>query len=377
MIVPSFLSSLSQFQNHGRIVVLSAMAISVLSACEAGDPPAQSNNSQPVHDVVVSKIEQQTLPVILPVPGTVVSKDRLKVASRITGFIEEITVDEGDIVKPGDTLVEIDNAQIEAAIKGADAAVLAAKVDLLDAKDDVKRIKKLVKSKTMAEDDLRNAEVRRAQAKATLATAEAELVAKRQDRRYSHIISPVHAQVRERLRDPGDLAVTGESILQLDVLGDMELEVYLPSTSISSISIGQSIDVKVTSCDELLTAKVISIVRAADEVTRRYKVRLLLPHDDNLTPGQFGQAQFVLGNEDVIVVPVSAVTERAGIKGVFVKDVSNKLYFRSVRLGKTWRLDSSQLGSSQPVREVLAGLEVEMLVVTNPSSLLRDGDMVR
>jgi len=229
----------------------------------------------------------------------------------------------------------------------------------------------------MAEDDLRNAEVRRAQAKATLATAEAELVAKRQDRRYSHIISPVHAQVRERLRDPGDLAVTGESILQLDVLGDMELEVYLPSTSISSISIGQSIDVKVTSCDELLTAKVISIVRAADEVTRRYKVRLLLPHDDNLTPGQFGQAQFVLGNEDVIVVPVSAVTERAGIKGVFVKDVSNKLYFRSVRLGKTWRLDSSQLGSSQPVREVLAGLEVEMLVVTNPSSLLRDGDMVR
>ena len=377
MIEHSFLSGLSHFQYYGRIIALSATAIFVLSACEAGDPQVHSNNSQPIHDVVVSKIEQQTLPVILPVPGTVVSKDRLKVASRITGFIEKITVDEGDIVKSGDTLVEIDNAQIEAAIKGADAAVLAAKADLLDAKDDVKRIKKLVKSKTMAEDDLRNAEVRRAQAKATLATAEAELVAKRQDRRYSHIISPVHAQVRERLRDPGDLAAAGESILQLDVLGDMELEVYLPSTSISSISVGQSVNVKVTSCAEQLTAKVISIVRAADEVTRRYKVRLLLPPDDNLTPGQFGQAQFVLGNENVIVVPVSAITERAGIEGVFVKDVSNKLYFRSVRLGKTWRLDAQQLGSSQPVREVLAGLEVETLVVTNPSVLLRDGDMVR
>jgi len=372
MITHSFLSGLSQFQYHGRIIVLSAAIIIVLSACEAGEPPAQSNYSQAIHDVEVSKIEQQILPVILPVPGTVISKERLKVASRITGFIEKITVDEGDIVKPGDTLVEIDNAQIEAAIKGADAAVLAAKADLLDAKDDVKRIKKLVKSKTMAEDDLRNAEVRRAQAKATLATAEAELVAKRQDRRYSHIISPVHAQVRERLRDPGDLAAAGEAILQLDVLGDMELEVYLPSTSISSISIGQSVNVKVTSCNELLTAKVTSIVRAADEVTRRYKVRLLLPPDDNLTPGQFGQAQFVLGDEDVIVVPVSAITERAGIEGVFVKDVSNKLYFRSIRLGKTWRLDSSQ-----PVREILAGLEVETLVVTNPSSLLRDGDMVR
>jgi len=372
MIEHSFLSGLSHFQYYGRIIALSAMAIFVLSACEAGDPQVHSNNSQPSHDVVVSKIEQQTLPVILPVPGTVVSKDRLKVASRITGFIEKITVDEGDIVKPGDTLVEIDNAQIEAAIKGADAAVLAAKADLLDAKDDVKRIKKLVKSKTMAEDDLRNAEVRRAQAKATLATAEAELVAKRQDRRYSHIISPVHAQVRERLRDPGDLAAAGESILQLDVLGDMELEVYLPSSSISSISIGQSVNVKVTSCDELLTAKVTSIVRAADEVTRRYKVRLLLPPDENLTPGQFGQAQFVIGDENVIVVPASAITERAGIEGVFVKDASNKLRFRSIRLGKTW-----QLGSSQSVREVLAGLDVETLVVTNPSVLLHDGDTVR
>jgi RND family efflux transporter MFP subunit len=349
----------------------------VLSSCDDGGSQIQSNYDLPVHVVEVSKIEQQTLPVILPVPGTVVSKERLKVASRITGFIEKITVDEGDIVKPGDTLVEIDNAQIEAAIKGADAAVLAAKADLLDAKDDVKRIKKLVQSKTMAEDDLRNAEVRRAQATATLATAEAELVAKKQDRRYSHIISPVHAQVRERLRDPGDLAAAGEPILQLDALGDMELEVYLPSTSISNISVGQSVNVKVKSCDELLTAKVSNIVRAADEVTRRYKVRLLLPPDDNLTPGQFGQAQFVLGNENVIVVPTSAITERAGIEGVFVKAATNKLYFRSVRLGKTWQPDALQPEALQAVREVLAGLEIEMLVVTNPSTLLRDGDMVK
>ena len=162
MIIRLFLSGLSCF--YRQTIVIAVATMFVLSSCDDGGSQVQLNNDQPVHDVEVSKIEQQILPVILPVPGTVISKERLKVASRITGFIEKITVDEGDIVKPGDTLVEIDNAQIEAAIKGADAAVLAAKADLLDAKDDVKRIKKLVKSKTMAEDDLRNAEVRRAQA---------------------------------------------------------------------------------------------------------------------------------------------------------------------------------------------------------------------
>jgi len=375
MMTRLFLSGLSCFYRKSIVVAVATMF--ALSSCDDGGSQVPLNNNQAIHDVEVSKIEQKILPVILPVPGTVISKERLKVASRITGFIEKITVDEGDIVKPGDTLVEIDNAQIEAAIKGAEAAVLAAKADLLDAKGDVKRIKKLVKSKTLAEDDLRNAEVRQAQAKATLATAEAELVAKREERRYSHITSPVHAQVRDRLRDPGDLAAAGEPILQLDVLGDMELEVYIPSTSISNISIGQSVNVKVKSCDELLIARVTSIVRAADEVTRRYKVRLLLPPDENLTPGQFGEARFISGSENVIVVPVSAITERAGIEGVFVKDGSNKLYFRSVRLGKSWRLDLQQQDSSQPVREVLAGLDVDTLVVTNPSALLREGDSAR
>ena len=348
-------------------IALSIVVIHTLSGCQDDNASGPSSKKQTISNVIISKIELQSMPVILPVPGTVVSKDRLKVASRITGFIEKITVDEGNIVKPGDSLVEIDNAQVEAAIKGANASVLAAKADLLDAKGDVQRIKKLVKSKTLAVDKLRNAEVRRAQAEATLATAEADVIAKRQDRRYSHVVSPVHAQVRERLRDPGDLAATGEPILQLDVLGDMELEIYLPSTSIGNVSVGQAVNVEVESCDELLEGRITSIVRSADEVTRRYKVRLLLPPDENLTPGQFGQAQIILRDKSALLIPVSAITERAGIEGVFIKDRSNTLRFRSVRLGKAWK----------DLREVLTGLEVNTLLVTNPSSVINDGDVVR
>ncbi|MFK5914771.1 MAG: efflux RND transporter periplasmic adaptor subunit [Woeseiaceae bacterium] len=342
-------------------------AIYTLSGCEDNSSTINPTNSKQPHDVAVSKIEEQIMPVILPVPGTVISKERLKVSSRITGFIEKINVDEGDIVKPGDALVEIDNAQVEAAIKGADATVLAAKADLLDAEGDIKRVEKLVQSKTVAEDDLRNAEVRQAKAKAALAIAEAQAIAKRQERRYSHITSPVHAQVRERLNDPGDLATAGESILQLDVLGAMELEIYLPSTSIDNIAIGQTVNVQIETFNELLSSQITSIVRSADNVTRRYKIRLLLPADKKLTPGQFGTAQFVLREEATLLIPVSAITERAGIEGVFIKDASNKLRFRSIRLGKKWK----------DFREVLAGLKINTFVVTHPTVILRDGDMIR
>ncbi|MCK4743374.1 MAG: efflux RND transporter periplasmic adaptor subunit [Sulfuriflexus sp.] len=367
MKIYSFFSDWLLSQYHGRIILLFAVVLFSMVACEDGDSSVSTSNSQPVRDVIIRKVEQQLIPVILPIPGTVVSKNRLKVASRITGFIEKITVDEGAIVQPGDILVEIDNAQVEAAIKSADATVLAAKADLLDAKGDVIRIAKLVKSKIVAKDDLRNANVRRAQAIAKLATAEAEVTAKRQDRRYSNIISPVHALVRERLRDPGDLATAGEPILQLDVVGDMELEIYLPSTSISNVTIGQLINVQVEFSNELLEGKIINIVRSVNEITRRYKVRLLLPPNEKLAPGQFGKAQIILRNENVIVIPTSAITERAGIEGVFIVDDSNTLRFRSIRLGKAW----------QDMRVVIAGLESGTLIVTNPSIVLHDGDVAK
>jgi len=143
----------------------------------------------------------------------------------------------------------------------------------------------------------------------------------------------------------------------------MELEIYLPSTSITSIEIGQTVNVQIESIGALLKSRVTSIVRSADKVTRRYKVRLLLPANKKLTPGQFGQAQFILRDEPALLIPVSAITERAGIEGVFIKGTSNRLRFRSVRLGRTW----------QDLREVLAGLDVNMLIVTNPTSGLRDG----
>lgn len=354
------------FSSSFSLLVLIIPLLS-LTACKTDKAPANGSKTTKIHDAEISRVKQQLMPVILSIPGKVVSKNQLKIASRLSGYIEKIHVDEGDRVKRGDMLVEIDNVQIEAAIKGAIAAVSATNAELRDAEQDVKRVKKLVKSKMAAEDDLRNAKVRRTGAKANLATAEAELISKRKERRYAHITSRVDAQVRQRLFDPGDLATAGQVILLLDVLDGLELEVYLPSTSIDSIAIGQTVYVEMDLIPEPLEAKVSSIVRSLDDVTRRYKVRLSLPLDINLTPGQYGQANFVLRQQAATVITQSTITQRAGIEGVFVMDSSKTLRFRSVRLGKLW----------ENLREVIAGLQDGDRVVNNPTNLLRDGDKVR
>ena len=222
---------------------IAAVMSLILSGCDNNQPnqadPFGSTNSYNVH---LAKVEKHVFPTIYSVPGTIVPGHRLQIASRVTGYIEKITVDEGDIVEPGVILVEIDNAQLEASITSAEASVASAQAELEEAQNDVKRFRKLVRSKTITEDKLRKAIVRQTSAKTKLAKSQAELTSTQQDRQYTRITSPVRAQVRERLQDPGDLASSGSPILRLDVLGPMELEVYLPSTLIGNVGIGQGLD---------------------------------------------------------------------------------------------------------------------------------------
>ena len=348
--------------------ILTVMLALLITACQDGTSDAlPASHDSPTYNLTTATIEKQELPLIYPVPGTIVAKTHLQVASRITGYIDHIAVDEGDQVEPGAVLVRIDGTQVEAAIRGAEAAIASAQAELADAKDDLKRYRALSKTRALAEDELRDAVVRQTKAEAALAQVQAELEAKRQDRRHIQLTSPVRAQVRERLRDQGDLASAGEPILRLDVLSPLELEVYLPSSQIESVTHGQKVDVFIQSESRPVVGEVVRIVRSADSVTRRCKVRIALPGNHALSPGQFARAHILLGQETVTTVPVSAIVERAGIEGVFVVKEDGAVRFRSIRTGKQWQDD----------REVLAGVEAGLPVVLNPPLRLRDGERIK
>ncbi|MCB1830121.1 MAG: efflux RND transporter periplasmic adaptor subunit [Gammaproteobacteria bacterium] len=349
-----------------RLLVL--LWVLVIAGCQVDQSNQIVLESVPnTHSLAIARVERQMLPVVYPVPGTVVPKEHLQIASKLHGIIDRIHVDEGDLVDVGDLLVEIDDAQVTAAIKSAEASLSAANTDLKDARDDVKRFRGLARTHALAEDQLRDALVRVAQTEAAVTQDEAQLIAAREERRYTRIITPVRAQVRERLQDTGDLAVAGAPLLRLDVLGAMDLEVFIPASRIDGIHLGQNVDVYLHANDIPLQGQVRSIVYSADKVTRNCKVKIGLPNEDRLMPGQFGRAHIVLGQSSAMLVPAASVTERAGIEGVFIRNDKGTARFRSVRLGKVWR----------DKREVLAGIEVDDWVLLDPPARLREGDNVK
>jgi RND family efflux transporter MFP subunit len=360
------LGAIRDLRASGRLIVLGA-TLWLIAGCGADPSGAPRAQAPATHEVPLSRIEQRTQPIIYSVPGSLVPAQRLQVASRISGFIEAVHVDEGDRVETGTPLVDIDEAQVEAMIRAGEAVLASAEAELADAREDVQRYQALARSEVLAEEQLRDARVRSARVGAEVEQARAELDARRQDRRYTRLTSPVRGLVRERLRDPGDLVTAGESILRLDVLGPMELEVFVPTTRVGAVTAGQSVAIEMGSEGESVTGRVISVVHSADAATRRCKVRIALPDASHWAPGQFGCAHLVIGQEPVAVVPQPAVVTRAGIEGVFVVDDNGTARFRSVRLGRRWGTD----------RELLAGIEAGTVIVLQTPAALRDGDQVR
>jgi len=297
----------------------------------------------------------------------VVPARRLVVTSRISGFIERVHVKEGDRVEVGAALVDVDDGQVEASIRAAKASLVSAEAELADAGADVGRYQSLATKQALAEDQLRDARVRHSVAGAQVEKMRAELDARREDRRYTRLVSPVHALVRERLHDPGDLLTIAEPVLHLDVLGPMEFEVYVPITRVDAVVEGQEVEIVLDGGGEALSGKVIAVVHSADPVTRRCKVRIALPDNRRFISGRFGKALLPVGEETVAVVPQTAVVSRAGIEGVFVVDEESTVRFRSVRPGRRWGQE----------RELLAGVESGNRVVAQPPARLRDGDRIQ
>ena len=87
-------------------------------------PAAEEQHS--VHLIEPMQVQEASLEQVYRVPGNVTADDSIQLSSRITGFIQSVAVREGDRVSQGDLLVEIDSADVQGAIRSAEAALASA-----------------------------------------------------------------------------------------------------------------------------------------------------------------------------------------------------------------------------------------------------------
>ena len=180
------------------------------------------------------------------------------------------------------------------------------------------------------------------------------------------IKSPVTGIVATRHKVVGDVVSPRAAILTININKGFIFETFVTESRIGKININEKVKVYIDALNTSIAGTVARVASSGDPLTRRYRVKIVLPERSGLFPGMFGRSRFITGTEKVLVIPNDALIERGGLKGSFVVDKENKLHFRWLRVGKSYLKNI----------EVLAGLEEGEVVVSVNEARLRDGDLI-
>ncbi len=338
----------------------------ILIACNNEQPTKPVNQHNTVWHLESVPVQQKNLAVNYRTTGSVVSDQRIDVASRTSGYIREILVREGVNVKKGEPLLMLDGANVEGAINQALAAVNKSKSALKDAQTDLVRFEALFKRGSVSDNKVRKIRLQRDVARDTLSEANAGLKTANSQRQYTQITSPIDGVVVERYKRVGDLAVPGIPLLTVESNEGLLFETYIAEGQLAKLKEGDTLNVEVDALNERVVGVIARIVPSGNPVTRKSRVKIALSAVPGLLPGMFGRAHFEVGKKIRPIVHQLSVVRRGGLDGVFIVDEHNTAHFRWLQLGEF-------IGESV---EVLAGLSEGELILAKPDKRVREGDSI-
>lgn len=280
------------------------------------------------------KVEQQAVAMTEVIPGSIVPDQQAKIASRLMGYIRNLDAEVGQSVKKGDLLFAIDPTDITGQIRQAQSGVSQARAALNDAKADYDRFSNLYKQQSVTRQQFEKMKLQYEVAQQNLSAASAGLEQARGQMRYAEVAAPFDGVVVQKLAVVGDLAAPGHPVLVLENRQLMSVQVEVSSDLYRLLNLGDKTQVIIEGLDESYEATISNLVGAANPITRTHTVKLTLGASEAvLNSGAFARVAFSRGEREALMVPVQAVLERGGIKGVFVVGDDQIARYRVVRTG--------------------------------------------
>ncbi len=325
-------------------------------------------------------------------PGEICPKEKITLAARIPGYVQQILVEEGQTVTQGEILLRLDDRELKAEIKAllAEARALGkehqALVSRLNyAKANFKRLEALFKEKAATKDEYERARAQylslAAQKEALLAreaAIEAKIAKVKNLFSYTEIKAPARARVVKRLVSQGTMVTPGTPLLMLEGLDEFRFCVFLDESLLGKVNPNASYLVSFPALGKRIKLKVLAVVPAVDPLAKNFLLKLSLPQG-NWPSGLFGQLYFPFAQEEKLLIPYKAIFYRGDIAAVYVVDEKGIARFQVVRLGKAYvKEDRAFKPAPQDkgaYREVLSGLSPGERIVLEPEKV-HDGAKV-
>lgn len=357
--------------NHRTTNAIKAAALMLalalaLSGCGEADKQQQTTTPTATVSADIGVVQKTVLPIITTASGTIIAEQQAQIASRLTGFIRDINVQEGQNVVAGQRLFTVDPADIQGQVTQAQSGLAQAEATLADAKNDYQRFGTLYKEEAIPKQQWDKVRLQHDVARQQVAAARAGLATAAAQMRYATLTAPFSGIITQKLANVGDLATPGRPVLVIENQSRLQVQTGVSSDVFARLKQGESVSIQVNGADTAITGKIARLVPTADPITRTYLVKIDLPPGPQLQSGMYVLVAFATGERASVRVPQSAVLDRAGITGVFVLDAQNTAHYRMVRVGD----------SRDGQVEIQAGLTAGERIVVSPTPKLQSGDKV-
>jgi len=314
--------------------------------------------------------------------GYVVAQRKAEVASKGTGRLVYLGFEEGDTVTVGEIIAILDNDDIKANLELAQAELVKAEADSLNAGRSYRRAKELFESGSIRETELESAETAYKLALAAVAGAAANVKAAEVALENTYIKAPFDGTILTKNADVGEIvapfassASSKGSVVTLADMNSLEVEADVAESNIHKVTVGQRCEIILDAYpDTRYPGYVKKIVPTADRARATVLTKVaFLQKDDCVLPEMSARVNFFVDDSatlkvkqrPVVAVPKEAITTRNGQKVVF--KVENE-YVTAVPV-KTGR----ELGS---MTEIISGIQQGERVVLSPPGKMVSGQKV-
>jgi RND family efflux transporter MFP subunit len=320
-----------------RLLVPGLLALGLLAPACRHAPSAEEEISSaevPTIAAETGKVTRGDLVERLVVRGPVAAppNEDVKIAAQVAGRVVSMKVAEGDRVRAGQVLAQLEVRPLEEQQRSAAAALEQARAALDAAESNLGRTQKLFERGIAAGKEVEDARALRAASAAALEQARAALDAAQRQVTRSRVTSPIDGQVVKRFVAVGEQVdgTAAQPLLEVANVERVEVAAQVPAERLSRVRERMAAEVVCEALSErTFEGLVVGIAPALDPATNSALVRIAVANPERLLKvGMFAEARLALqSRKDALVVPAAAITR--GDEGAAVYVVSGGLASRT------------------------------------------------
>ncbi|WP_428331205.1 efflux RND transporter periplasmic adaptor subunit [Mucilaginibacter sp.] len=344
----------------------------LFAACSGNQKPVDltAQTKQNTSKYKFANVSEKALSSSARLPGQLVSFNEVNLFPKVNGFVKQMLVDRGSIVKKGQLLVILEAPEMESQLQAANSRYLQAKENAIASKEKYQRLIEAAKEPgSVSPLDIDNAAAKMRADEAMSQSEYANVASVRTMQGYLRIYAPFDGMIIQRNVSPGALVAPGKAtdqpMLILQDIHKMRLEVYIPEDYVDKVDLNQPVTFTFNAMPgQQQTAKISRSANALGSMRSEAIEIDVLNKNGNLKPGMYAEVRIpMLSGAKSLLVPNNAII-RSTEKEYVIRNNGGKADLVEIKEGLT----------SNDATEVFGNLKANDKVVLHASDEIKQGD---